>query len=310
MFSTRVRLKRIKHRLFRRRQNRTKLNETNGGTNLSESRRITSPLFAQVFDVKVLFKNGGLAANWRFMLAIRLERDEHDQTGSESCSFSRYQDASVGKYIDENYHRLRPISEDGKCFGCSAFDHGLVVIPKLFEWLEAVGACNYKWHHSRTWRLLWIRRLQTKIAARSRRVRRFNDRNARWAEVNRDSETDHSHSEEQCILSAALRDLVSILPPSCASALIRGKIASFGSERTHFTFGQNGCVILKSSFMEHADVYNNILQFRTGRSFRPYHTGGDFYDLAMKFSVPRKNYSVMAGLHRALLAQGKSPQWS
>jgi hypothetical protein len=66
--------------------------------------------------------------------------------------------------------------------------------------------------------------------------------------------------------------------------------------------------ILKMSIMDCVDTHSNIFHLPNRALIRPYGVG-EFYNIAMVSGVPKENYGILGCIHRALLEQGKSPQW-
>jgi Histidine kinase-, DNA gyrase B-, and HSP90-like ATPase len=227
-------------------------------------------------------------------------------------AFSRYQDPSVGKYIDENYHRLRPINENGACYGLAAISTR-PVNTQDFLTMETVGGLANTIHGRGTH--MYFGCIDHKPKSAKRDYGDFSASNSAmqtWAEDQfKILMQTKLGPAEQCVAAAGLSHFnIDPSPIMRVCVGFDGKIALLDLQELTALLERMDVAVLRSSYMEYVDFHNNILCLPNRALIRPFVGGGVFYKLNMASGVPRENYSVIGCIHRALLAQGKSPQWS
>jgi hypothetical protein len=259
-------------------------------------------------DVSVFYQNGSASET----------EIHHGHPLKESCyadwlrnlSFARYQEPSVGKYIDENSHRLRPIYEDGVCFGLAAISTRPANAQEFLN-VATVGGLAATVHHRGPCDYFGYIDFKPKSAKRDQgEFSASESAMQKWAEDQfkglLESKLDPA---EQCVVAAGLAQF-KIDPSPIMRVFVGfdGKLAFLDLRELTALLERMDAIVLKPSFMDYADFHNSIFHLPNRALIRPY-GGGIFYNLAMNAGLPKENYSVIGCLHRALLAQGKLPRW-
>jgi hypothetical protein len=225
-------------------------------------------------------------------------------------SFSRYQDPSVGKYIDDNCHRLRPIHEDGKFYGLAAISTRLPIVQDFLN-VATVGGLATTVHHRGHGDYFGCIDFKPKSAKRDQgEFSASISAMQTWAEEQFKMLMESKLvPAQQCVAAAGFAHYN--IDPSSIMRICVGfddKVDFLDLRELTELLERMDVVILKPSFSEHADSYNSIFHLPNRALIRPL-GGGVFYNLAMASGVPKENYSVLGCIHRELLAQGKSPRW-
>lgn len=225
-------------------------------------------------------------------------------------SFAHFQDPSVGKYIDENHHRLRPISEGDKCFGLAAIS---TQRTNTQEFLNAatVGGLASSVHHRGPSDYIGYIDFKPKSAKRDQDGYAASETAMQvWAD-----------GQFKLLMQSKLTPLEqSAAAASFAnfnfdpSPILRvcvgfdGQVALLDLVELTKLMERMDVAFLKSRVMDYADAHNDIYFIPNRALIRPLQSG-NLYELSMVSGVPKKDCSVAGCIHRALLQQGKSPRW-
>jgi len=209
------------------------------------------------------------------------------------------------------YHRLRPITEAGKCFGLAALSTRRANTQDFLN-VATVGGLATSVHHRGRGDYFGFIVCKPKSAKRDQgEFAAPNSAMQTWVEGQFEIlKQSKLTPEEQCIVATGLPRFG--VDPSCMMRVCVGfeeRIVFLDLRELTSLLDRMHVAIVKSSFMEHADVYSNIFHLPNRALIRPYGSG-DFYDLAMMSGVPKKDHSVIGCIHRALLAKGKTPRWT
>jgi hypothetical protein len=226
-------------------------------------------------------------------------------------SFACFQNPSVGKYIDENHHRLRPISEDGKCFGLAAISVRRSNDQEFLS-VATVGGLATSVHHRGPSDYIGYIDYKPKSAKRDQ----------------------DGYAASESTMQAWVKDQFELLMQSKLNPLEQtaaaASLANFNFDPTPILrvcvgfdaqvaflsltelirlMERMDVAFLKPRIMECADVHNDIYFMPNRALIRPLQ-GGSLYNLSMVEGIPKKDCSVASCIHRALLQQGKSPRWN
>jgi hypothetical protein len=284
-----------------------KRNVVNGTNFLVECEDYLAALCAGL-DVKVLY-DGGDGIKKEIHRGHPMDQRFHADW-LRKLSFARYQDPSVEKYIEENVRRLRPILEGGVCHGLAAI---LTRRSNAQEFLNVatVGGLATTVHHRGPGSYLGYIDFKPKTTKRDQGEFSASHSAIRvWAEeqfqILMHSRLDPA---EQCIAAEGLAHFNMDPSPIMRVCVgFDGNIAFLNLHEIASLLERMDMAILKPGWMDHADVHNSIFHLPNRALIRPF-LGGVFYNLTLTSGVPRESYSAIGCIHRALLAQGKSPQW-
>ena len=266
-------------------------------------------LFAGL-DVTVYFKDGD-----KDEVLIHNEHPLKKQSQADwlrKLSFSRYQDSSVEKYIEDNCVRLRPIYENGACCGLAAISTRPANIQDFLS-VATVGGLATTVHCRGQRDFIGYIDYKPKSAKRDQGDFLASDQAMRaWAtEQMRILIESNPNPLEQCIAAQSFADFgIDPTPIARICVVFDGKVGFLNFAELTQLLEIMDVAIFKSNMLgDHAEYHHSIQQIVGRALIRPLGSS-KFYELAMDSEVPTQNMSVIACLHRALVAQGKTPRWT
>jgi hypothetical protein len=227
-------------------------------------------------------------------------------------SFSRFQEESIGKYIDQNYHRLKPINKDGIHCGLAAISTMLRREQDFMD-MATVGGLATNIHCRGRSPYIGYIDYKAVSARRDNGVEFSASKSAiqNWAEEQLRMLLEANLTPaEQCVAASGFAFFnVDPSPIMRVQVSLESRIEYFDLQAIISLLEKMDVVILKANFMDHADFYSPVFAW-PGRALILPFGGGSLYDLAMVSGVPKNQYSVIGCIHRALVVKGKSPRWS
>jgi hypothetical protein len=264
----------------------------------------------------------GLDVDVYFSAAHGLEKVIHHSLYSEyfdkekwvrTISFSEYQAPDKATfYINQNIHRLRPITEDGYILGLAAIS----TYPndeQIYLNVNTVGglASSVNGRGSRDY-IGFIDYLPNTASRNDGKKYSANaDSIKNWAEEQLSLLKAENLSPFERFAAASSLSHFNTDPTEIASILI-----NLDNNHLFLTFNQladlvdtTHIAIFKSGHMDHAEIHHGLSEFKGYALIRPLMNGG-FITLKMKDGIPEDRNSLIGCLHRAIIAKGKTPVWT
>ncbi len=260
-------------------------------------------------DVKVLYRDE--SGSEMEIHSSHPPAEQSRESWVQTISFSKYQDPSVANYLHEHYQRMRPIIEDGECFGLAAISTRHAAAQDFLN-VGTVGGFATNVHNrghgnyigNIDYKPKSAKRDQGEFAASSSAMKNWAEEQLRILMQTKLSPLD------QCIAATGLTHF-GVDP----SVIMRVGVTFDGNTfllNLHELTGlleRMDLAILKPSVSEWADMHSNTIQLPNRALIRVL-AGGSFYSLTMESGVPKESNSLFGCLQRALVASGKSPRWS
>jgi hypothetical protein len=281
-----------------------------GATNLLvEVEDYLAALFAGL-DVTVYFRNGD--EDETLIHRAHPLKEQFHADWLRKLSFSRYQDSSVEKCINDNWSRLRPIYDNGACCGLAAISThpsnlqdflsvatvgGLATTVHGRGQRDFIGYIDYKPKSAK--------RDQGDFFASSSAMRTWATEQMRLLVESKPSPL------EQCFAAQSFADFgIDPSPIMRICVVFEGKMGYLSLTELTLLLERMDVAIFKSNTLgDHAEYHHSIQQI-VGRALICPLGSSKFYELILNSGVPMENFSVIDCLHRALVAQGKTPRWT
>lgn len=227
-------------------------------------------------------------------------------------SFAKYQQngAEVDQYIQKCAPRMRPIVDQGRCYGIAAISTRLNTGQDFLS-IRTVGGLATSVHQRDGNTYIGYIDLCPKSARRE-----GSDYFASELAIK-------SWGKEQfrILMSSPLEPLERYaaasnlcnfkIDPTCIALIpvvINRQTSLLNFDDLARIAERYKIAIFKSSMMNNAETHHNIAHLDGYALIRPL-THGNFLSLKMNSSIPVCNNSIIDCLHRSMLAQGKKPQW-
>lgn len=230
----------------------------------------------------------------------------------KQISFAKYQENNeeIIAHIQKCLPRMRPIIDDGRCYGVAAIST-ILNSTQNFLSMRAVGGFATSVHHRDGTNFIGYIDFSPKSARREGSERYASEAAIKaWAE------------EQYVILMKTALDPIeryavasslchfNIDPTQIASipVIINRQMFLLSFDDLAKLAEQTKIAVFKSTMMDHTEVHHNIGHLDGYALIRPFALG-NFVSLQMTANVPTRNNSIIDCLHRKIVANGKNPEW-
>ena len=230
----------------------------------------------------------------------------------KQISFAEYQEnkLEVIAHIQKCLPRMRPIVEDGKCYGLAAIST-VLNSGQNFLSMRTIGGLATSVHHRDGTNFIGYIDFSPKSARREGSERYASETAIKaWAEEQFGLllKTPLDPIERYAAASSLCNFKIDPTQLASIPVVVDRKMYLLSFDELAKLVERTKVAIFKSAMMDHSEVHHNITHLDGYALIRPFALG-NFLSLQMTSNIPTRNNSIIDCLHRKIVANGKSPEW-
>ena len=239
--------------------------------------------------------------------------DEMDVQGwLKQISFAEYQEnkEEIITHIQKCVPRMRPIIDDGRCYGIAAIST-ILNSRQNFLSMRAVGGLATSVHHRDGTNFIGYIDYSPKSARREGSERYASETAIKsWAEEQYSIliKTPLDPMERYATASSLCSFNIDPTQLAIVPVVINRHLLLLNFDQLANVAMQTKVAIFKTATMNHTEVHHNVDHLDGYALIRPFALG-NFLSLEMSSNIPIRNNSIIDCLHRKIVAYGKNPEW-